>query len=156
MKLGTGEKTYTTLSSAAEVLKDLGVEVRCGERERTEDELKDGWRSSERAGHTSLPQHQWGSVTAIVRLLWLIGQVEVQSTVSQHGEGGGFGEKPCFLLIAEIGPDRFLPAPPPHLAADRTGTDPSCSSSPRRRSDRNGPLLLLAENGPLQFLLLSA
>ncbi|KAK1875071.1 putative ERAD-associated E3 ubiquitin-protein ligase component [Dissostichus eleginoides] len=62
----------------------------------------------------------------------------------------------CFLLIAEIGPDRFLPAPPPHLAADRTGTDPSCSSSPRRRSDRNGPLLLLAENGPLQFLLLSA
>ncbi|KAF3859889.1 hypothetical protein F7725_000144, partial [Dissostichus mawsoni] len=89
LKLGTGEKTYTTLSSAAEVLKDLGVEVRCGERERTEDELKDGWRSSgkkkrdtvstvlfptERAGHTSLPQHQWGSVTAIVRLLWLIGQ----------------------------------------------------------------------------------
>ncbi|KAI9543539.1 hypothetical protein NQZ68_008586 [Dissostichus eleginoides] len=52
--------------------------------------------------------------------------------------------------------DRFLPAPPPHLAADRTGTDPSCSSSPRHRSDRNGPLLLLAENGPLQFLLLSA
>ncbi|KAK1891068.1 Fructose-16-bisphosphatase chloroplastic [Dissostichus eleginoides] len=61
----------------------------------------------------------------------------------------------CFLLIAEIGPDRFLPAPP-HLAADRTGTDPSFSSSPRHRSDRNGPLLLLAENGPLQFLLLSA
>ncbi|KAI9533052.1 hypothetical protein NQZ68_026605 [Dissostichus eleginoides] len=60
-----------------------------------------------------------------------------------------------FLLIAEIGPDRFLPAPP-HLAADRTGTDPSCSSSPRHKSDRNGPLLLLAENGPLQFLLLSA
>ncbi|KAK1898896.1 resolvase [Dissostichus eleginoides] len=46
LKLGTGEKTYTTLSSAAEVLKDLGVEVRSGERERTEDELKDGWRSS--------------------------------------------------------------------------------------------------------------
>ncbi|KAI4791957.1 hypothetical protein KUCAC02_033703 [Chaenocephalus aceratus] len=92
LKLGTGEKTYTTLSSAAEVLKGLGVDVRCGERERTEDELKDGWRSSgkkkrdthsvlfptERAGHTSLPQYQWGSVTAIVRLLWLIGQVEVQ------------------------------------------------------------------------------
>lgn len=33
---------------------------------------------TERVGHTSLPQHQWGSVTAIVRLLWLIGQVEVQ------------------------------------------------------------------------------
>lgn len=46
LKLGTGEKTYTTLSSAAEVLKGLGVYVRCGERERTEDELKDGWRSS--------------------------------------------------------------------------------------------------------------
>ncbi|KAI4833158.1 hypothetical protein KUCAC02_016072 [Chaenocephalus aceratus] len=46
LKLGTGEKTYTTLSSAAEVLKGLGVDVRCGERERTEDELKDGWRSS--------------------------------------------------------------------------------------------------------------
>ncbi|KAK1905907.1 RhoGEF domain containing protein gxcH [Dissostichus eleginoides] len=46
LKLGKGEKTYTTLSSAAEVLKHLGVEVRCGERECTEDELKDGWRSS--------------------------------------------------------------------------------------------------------------
>ncbi|KAJ4920541.1 hypothetical protein JOQ06_024740 [Pogonophryne albipinna] len=34
LKLGTGEKTYTTLSSAAEVLKGLGVDVRCGERER--------------------------------------------------------------------------------------------------------------------------
>ncbi|KAI9520046.1 hypothetical protein NQZ68_021765 [Dissostichus eleginoides] len=59
------------------------------------------------------------------------------------------------LTLPQIGPDRFLPAPP-HLAADQTGTDPSCSSSPHRRSDRNGPLLLLAENGPLQFLLLSA
>ncbi|KAF3846979.1 hypothetical protein F7725_004057, partial [Dissostichus mawsoni] len=82
---GHGEKTYTTLSSAAEVLKDLGVEVRCGERERTEDELKDGWRSSERAGHTSLPQHQWGSVTAIVRLLWLIGQkVKIENEWIKH------------------------------------------------------------------------
>ncbi|KAK1875034.1 Nucleobase transporter PlUacP [Dissostichus eleginoides] len=140
MKLGTGEKTYTTLSSAAEVLKDLGVEVRCGERERTEDELKDGWRSSERAGHTSLPQHQWGSVTAIVRLLWLIGQLLPAHRRDRTGSVPSCSSSP----------------PPPHLAADRTGTDPSCSSSPRRRSDRNGPLLLLAENGPLQFLLLSA
>ncbi|KAI4824290.1 hypothetical protein KUCAC02_012813 [Chaenocephalus aceratus] len=86
--MGTGEKTYTTLSSAAEVLKGLGVDVRCGERERTEDELKDGWRSSGKKKrdtrglvHTSLPQYQWGSVTAIVRLLWLIGQWDIVSNV---------------------------------------------------------------------------
>lgn len=39
----------------------------------------------------------------------------------------------CCLTSPQIGPDRIPPAPP-HLAANRTGSDPSCS--PRRRSDR--------------------
>lgn len=41
IKLNTGEKTFTTL------LEELEIDVRCGERERIEEELKDGWRSQE-------------------------------------------------------------------------------------------------------------
>ena len=48
VKLNTGEKTFASLTSAALLLKELGVDVRCGERERIEEELKDGWRSQER------------------------------------------------------------------------------------------------------------
>lgn len=40
------ENTYSTLASAAALPKDLGLEVRCGEKERSEEELKEGWRSS--------------------------------------------------------------------------------------------------------------
>lgn len=46
LKLDTGEKTFVTLESAATLLKELGVEVGCRERERMEEELKDGWRSN--------------------------------------------------------------------------------------------------------------
>lgn len=48
IKLNTGEKTFATLSTAATQLKELGIDVCCGERERIEEDLRDGWRSQER------------------------------------------------------------------------------------------------------------
>ena len=48
IKLNTGEKTFASLMSAAALLKELGIDPRCGERERIEEELKDGWRSQGR------------------------------------------------------------------------------------------------------------
>lgn len=48
IKTDTGEKTFTTLTRAAEHLKELGIDVHCGERERLEEELKDGWRNQRR------------------------------------------------------------------------------------------------------------
>lgn len=45
IKLSTGERTFATLTNAATLLTELGVEVRCGEKELTEEELKEGWRS---------------------------------------------------------------------------------------------------------------
>ena len=48
MKLNTGEKTFTTLMSAAAVLEELGVQVHRDERESIEEELRGGWRSSGR------------------------------------------------------------------------------------------------------------
>ena len=47
IKLNTGEKTFTSLTGAATLLRELGVNVRYEERERIEEELKDGWRSQE-------------------------------------------------------------------------------------------------------------
>lgn len=56
IRLMTGDKTFTTLTSAAPLLRELGVEVRCGEREHIEDELKEGWRNStKRKRDTVLP-----------------------------------------------------------------------------------------------------
>lgn len=46
LKLNTREKTFTILMNTAAVLRDMGVEVRCGERERIKEESKEGWRSS--------------------------------------------------------------------------------------------------------------
>lgn len=46
IRLKTGDKIFVTLMSAAPLLKELGVEVRSGEREHIEDELKEGWGSS--------------------------------------------------------------------------------------------------------------
>lgn len=48
IKLNSGEKTFASLTSAAALLKELGIDARCGERERIEEELKDGWRSQGR------------------------------------------------------------------------------------------------------------
>lgn len=54
IKLNTGEKTFSSLSSAAMLLKKLGVNLCCEERERIEEELQDGWRSQERGKRRAL------------------------------------------------------------------------------------------------------
>lgn len=54
VKLNTGEKTFSSLSSATTLLKKLGVNLRCEERERIEEELQDGWRSQERGKRRAL------------------------------------------------------------------------------------------------------
>lgn len=41
VKLGTGEKTFATLKDATTQLRELDIEVRCGEREMMEEELKE-------------------------------------------------------------------------------------------------------------------
>lgn len=46
LKLDSGEKIFTTLMSATEVLKDLGIKVHCGEKERIEERLREGWARS--------------------------------------------------------------------------------------------------------------
>lgn len=48
IKLNTGEKTFTSLTKAATLLKELGVDVRNQEREHIMEELRDGWRGHER------------------------------------------------------------------------------------------------------------
>lgn len=41
LKLNTGEKTFATLTDATAKLKELDIEVRCGERDTIEEELKE-------------------------------------------------------------------------------------------------------------------
>lgn len=41
LKLSSGEKTFSTLKDATTQLKELDIEIRCGERERMEEELKE-------------------------------------------------------------------------------------------------------------------
>lgn len=48
IKLDTGEKTFATLTEAAQQLKEIGVEIGCGERRHIEEELKEGWRNNRR------------------------------------------------------------------------------------------------------------
>lgn len=45
VKLSTGEKTFATLTGAAMLLTELGIEVHCREKELIEKELKEGRRS---------------------------------------------------------------------------------------------------------------
>lgn len=46
VKLDTREKTFATLTSVTLLLKELGIELLCGEREHIEEELRERWRSS--------------------------------------------------------------------------------------------------------------
>lgn len=46
LKMDSGEKTFPTLTSAADILRELGVQVQCGEKERIEERLTEGWTIS--------------------------------------------------------------------------------------------------------------
>lgn len=46
IKMDSGEKTFSSLTSAADTLREMGVEVQCGEKERIEEKLTGGWNIS--------------------------------------------------------------------------------------------------------------
>lgn len=46
VKLDTREKTFATLTSVTLLLKELGIELLCGERKHIGEELRERWRSS--------------------------------------------------------------------------------------------------------------
>ncbi|CAI5678027.1 unnamed protein product [Oreochromis niloticus] len=48
IKLDTGEKTFATLTEAAQQLKEMGVEIGRGDGRHIEEELKEGWRNNRR------------------------------------------------------------------------------------------------------------
>lgn len=41
--MDSGEKIFPTLTSAVDTLRELGVQVQCGEKEHTEERLTEGW-----------------------------------------------------------------------------------------------------------------
>jgi len=46
VKMDSGEKTFPSLTNAADTLREMGVEVQCGEKERIEEKLTGGWNIS--------------------------------------------------------------------------------------------------------------
>lgn len=46
LKMDSGERIFPTLTSAADTLRELGVQVQCGEKEHIEEQLTEGWNSS--------------------------------------------------------------------------------------------------------------
>lgn len=44
--MDSGEKTFPTLTSAADTLRGMGVQVQFGEEERFEERLAEGWNIS--------------------------------------------------------------------------------------------------------------
>lgn len=45
LKMDSGERIFPTLTSAADTLRELGVQVQCGEKEHIEEQLTEGWNS---------------------------------------------------------------------------------------------------------------
>lgn len=46
VKMDSGEKTFSSLISATDALREMGVEVQCEEKERIEEKLTEGWSTS--------------------------------------------------------------------------------------------------------------
>lgn len=54
VKMDSGEKTFSSLTDAADTLREMGVEVQCGERERIEEKLTGGWNISAKRRRTNV------------------------------------------------------------------------------------------------------
>lgn len=54
VKMDSGEKTFPSLTNAADTLREMGVEVQCGERERIEEKLTGGWNISAKRRKTNM------------------------------------------------------------------------------------------------------
>lgn len=54
VKMDSGEKTFSSLTNAASTLREMGIEVQCGEKERIEEKITGGWSINTKRKRTNM------------------------------------------------------------------------------------------------------
>lgn len=52
--MDSGEKTFPSLTNAVDTLREMGVEVQCGEKERIKEKLTGGWNINVKRRKTNM------------------------------------------------------------------------------------------------------